>query len=149
METALAVLAAEWGHALTMRAVADQIGISASSLYGYVANKEELVQPVFDRIGEKLAVPETAGDWQQAVKEFARNVLAGFRRYPGVAALTLGWVVATPSMLSADPRGDPRRALTSGVQLARVERVLARSAPDGEADGVPHIGPECRDPPAW
>jgi AcrR family transcriptional regulator len=104
VEAALTVLAAEGGHALTMRRVADQIGVSASSLYGYVASKEELVQLVFDRIGEELAVPETGRNWQQTLKEFARNMLAVFRRYPGVAALTLGRVVATPSTLAVGER---------------------------------------------
>jgi AcrR family transcriptional regulator len=104
VEAALAVLATEGGHALTMRRVANQIGVSASSLYGYVANKEELVQLVFDRIGEELAVPETAGNWQQTLKESARNMLAVFRRYPGVAALTLGRIAVPPSMLTVGER---------------------------------------------
>lgn len=104
VQAALAVLAAEGGLALTMRRVADRIGVSASSLYGYVANKEELVQLVFDRIGEELAIPDPAGGWQELLKEFARNMLAVFRKYPGVAALTLGRAVATPSMLRVSER---------------------------------------------
>src|ERR1700746_1848918 len=41
VEAALQVLEKDGGEALTMRRVADQIGVSASSLYGYVANKGE------------------------------------------------------------------------------------------------------------
>jgi TetR/AcrR family transcriptional regulator, tetracycline repressor protein len=104
VDAALAVLAAEGGPALTMRRVADRIGVSASALYGYVANKEELVQLVFDRIGEELVVPDTGGDWQEMLKEFGRNMLAIFRRYPGVAALTMGRAVATPSTLAVSER---------------------------------------------
>jgi len=104
VDAALVVLAAEGGHALTMRRVADQIGVSASSLYGYVANKDELVQLVFDRIGEELRLPEVTGDWRELLKEFGRNMLAVFRKYPGAAALSLGRVVATPSMLAVGER---------------------------------------------
>jgi AcrR family transcriptional regulator len=104
VDAALAVLAAAGGHGLTMRRVADEIGVSASSLYGYVANKEELVQLVFDRIGDEFHLPEVAGDWQELLKAFGRNMLAVFRKYPGVAALTLGRVVATPSMLAVGER---------------------------------------------
>lgn len=104
VDAALVVLAAKGGQALTMRRVAEQLGVSASSLYGYVANKEELVQLVFDRIGEELPLPRTDGDWQDTLKEFGRNMLAVFRRYPGVAALTLGRAVATPSMLAVGER---------------------------------------------
>jgi AcrR family transcriptional regulator len=104
VEAALAVLAAGGGHALTMRRVAGQIGVSASALYGYVASKEELVQLVFDRIGEELIVPETATGWQEMLKEFGRNMLVIFRKYPGAAALTLGRAVATPSTLAVGER---------------------------------------------
>ncbi len=104
VDAALAVLAAEGGPALTMRRVAEQIGVSASALYGYVASKEELVQLVFDRIGEELAVPGTAGGWQEMLKEFGRNMLAVLRKYPGVAALTFGRMAVSPSMLAVGER---------------------------------------------
>ncbi len=104
VDAALAVLAAEGGPALTMRRVADRIGVSASALYGYVASKEELVQLVFDRIGEELAVPGTAGGWQEMLKEFGRNMLAVLRKYPGVAALTFGRMAVSPSMLAVGER---------------------------------------------
>jgi AcrR family transcriptional regulator len=101
---ALQVLDAEGGDALTMRRVADQIGVSASSLYGYVANKEELVQLVLDRIFEEVDVPPTGGNWQETVKEFARAMLRAYRRHRGVAALTLGRVAVTPGMLATGER---------------------------------------------
>jgi AcrR family transcriptional regulator len=101
---ALQVLEAEGGEALTMRRVADQIGVSASALYGYVANKEELVQLVIDRIFREVTVPPTGGDWRQTLKECARAILALFRRHPGVAQLTMGRVAFTPSMLEMGER---------------------------------------------
>ncbi|HTS98205.1 MAG TPA: TetR/AcrR family transcriptional regulator [Streptosporangiaceae bacterium] len=100
---ALQVLEAKGGEALTMRRVADQIGVSASSLYGYVANKEELVQLVLDQIFQDVTVPAT-GSWQDTLKEFARSMLGMYRRHPGVAALTLGRVAVTPSMLAMGER---------------------------------------------
>jgi AcrR family transcriptional regulator len=100
---ALQVLDAEGGQALTMRRVADQLGVSASSLYGYVSNKEELVNLVLDRIFEEVDVPPT-GSWQETLKQFGRAMLAMYRRHPGVALLTLGRVVVTPSMLSMSER---------------------------------------------
>jgi TetR/AcrR family transcriptional regulator, tetracycline repressor protein len=104
VEAALQVLDADGGEGLTMRRVADQIGVSASSLYGYVDNKEELVQLVLDRIFEEVEVPPTGGNWQETVKELARATLAMFRRHRGVAALSLGRVAVTPSMLTIGER---------------------------------------------
>jgi len=101
---ALQVLDAEGSYALTMRRVADQIGVSASSLYGYVANKEELVQLMLERIFEEVDVPPTGGNWQETVKEFARAMLAAYRRHRGVAALTLGHVAVTPGLLATGER---------------------------------------------
>jgi TetR/AcrR family transcriptional regulator, tetracycline repressor protein len=101
---ALKVLEAGGGEALTMRRVADQIGVSASSLYGYVANKEELVQLVLDRIFEDVEIPSASRGWQEMIKDFSREMLAVYRRHPGVAALTLGRVAVTPSMLASGER---------------------------------------------
>jgi TetR/AcrR family tetracycline transcriptional repressor len=96
---ALKVVEADGGDALTMRRVADQIGVSASALYGYVANKEELVQLVLEQIITEIPVPETAGPWPDTMRAFAREMLGAFRRHPGVAGLTLGRVPFGPSLL--------------------------------------------------
>jgi TetR/AcrR family transcriptional regulator, tetracycline repressor protein len=105
VSAALEVVEQDGGDALTMRRVADQIGASASSLYGYVANKEELVQLVLDRIFEEVELPPEGGRWQDDLKEFGRSVLGMFRRHKGVAALTLGRVVVSSSMLAGIERG--------------------------------------------
>ena len=104
VEAALRVLETDGGDALTMRRVADEIGVSASSLYGYVANKEELVQLVLDRISGELVPPPEGGTWQDTLKSFGRAMLAMYRSHPGVAALTLGRVAVTPSMLPMGER---------------------------------------------
>jgi TetR/AcrR family tetracycline transcriptional repressor len=97
---ALKVVETDGGDALTMRRVADQIGVSASALYGYVANKEELVQLVLEQIISEIPVPETTGPWQDTVRDFAREMLGIFQRHPGVAGLTLGRVPSGPSLLA-------------------------------------------------
>lgn len=96
---ALKVVETDGGDALTMRRVADQIGVSASALYGYVANKEELVQLVLEQIITEMPIPAAAGSWQDTMRAFAREMLGAFRRHPGVAGLTLGRVPFGPSLL--------------------------------------------------
>jgi TetR/AcrR family tetracycline transcriptional repressor len=100
VSAALQVIESDGGDALTMRRLADEIGVSASALYGYVANKEELVQLVLEQIISEIGVPPRSGDWQDLVKTFAREMLGIFRRHPGVAALTMGRVPFGPSMLA-------------------------------------------------
>ena len=81
VEAALRVLESDGGDALTMRRVAEEIGVSASSLYGYVANKEELVQLVLDRIeqGGNDGLDDFA-DLRRAGRLFARQRVVGRER---------------------------------------------------------------------
>lgn len=101
---ALKVVESEGGDALTMRRVADEIGVSASSLYGYVANKEELVQLVLEQIMTEVPFPAPGQDWQDTLRTWARETLAVFRRHPGVAGLTMGRVPFGPSLLAGVER---------------------------------------------
>src|SRR6266571_1766614 len=101
---ALKVVESEGGDALTMRRVADEIGVSASSLYGYVVNKEELIQLVLEQIMTEIRIPPPGGDWQDMLRGWARQTRAVFRRHPGVAGLTLGRVPFGPTMLAAAER---------------------------------------------
>ena len=101
---ALRVVETEGGDALTMRRVADEIGVSASSLYGYVANKEELVQLVLEQIMTEIPVPQPGTDWQDMLRTWGRDTLAVFRRHPGVAGLSLGRVPFGPTLLTAVER---------------------------------------------
>ena len=100
MTAALKVVETEGGDALTMRRVADEIGVSASSLYGYIANKEELVQLVLEQIMTEIPVPRPGTDWQDMLRAWGRETLAVFQRHPGVAGLTLGRVPFGPAMLT-------------------------------------------------
>ena len=62
VSAALKVIEVDGGDALTMRRVADEIGVSASALYGYVANKEELVQLVLEQIIGEIPQPGDMND---------------------------------------------------------------------------------------
>ncbi len=101
---ALKVVESEGGDALTMRRVADEIGVSASSLYGYVASKEELVQLLLEQIMTEIPFPQGDLEWREGLRQWARETLAVFRRHPGVAGLTLGRVPFGPAMLAGAER---------------------------------------------
>lgn len=98
---ALEVLAKEGGEALTMRRVAGELGVSASSLYGYVANKEELIQLLLDQLFQEIEIPPEGLPWQESLKEFCRSMLRVYRSHPGMAVLTLGRVAMPASMIEA------------------------------------------------
>jgi AcrR family transcriptional regulator len=98
VEAALRVLARKEPRPFTMRAVAEELGTGAGALYWHVADKEQLVQLVFDRVVAELPRPEPDPErWQEQLKQTARDALALMRRYPGVAQLSLGRVPLGPN----------------------------------------------------
>ena len=80
---ALKVVETDGGAALTMRRVADEIGVSASALYGYVANKEELVQLVLERIIQEIRIPPEKIGWQEFSGDSAGRCTASSSATPG------------------------------------------------------------------
>ncbi|HWC39462.1 MAG TPA: TetR/AcrR family transcriptional regulator [Acidimicrobiales bacterium] len=91
VDAALAIVEETGADALTMRRVADRLGVAAASLYGHVANKEELIQLLLDRVFGEMEVPDReATDWQAEGRHWLHECRRVLRRHPGVAGLTLG-----------------------------------------------------------
>jgi AcrR family transcriptional regulator len=71
VETALKVVDAEGLDALNMRRVAQELGTGAASLYAHVANKDELLALLLDRVYADLRHPEPDPErWRAQAKEF-------------------------------------------------------------------------------
>jgi AcrR family transcriptional regulator len=108
---------------LSMRRVADRLGVGTMSLYRYVPSKAELADLMLDAvIAEGLPIPARR-NWREGLEQFARASLAGYRRHPWLlrASLTRGAMgpnqaAALDTVLSAiDGTG-----LSSGERLAVV-----------------------------
>jgi AcrR family transcriptional regulator len=104
VDAALRVLHKDGGDGLTMRRVADELGSGAASLYGYVANKEELIQLLLDRLLGELKIPEPdPAHWQDQIKDYMRQARELMQRHPGMGRLTLGRIPLGPRfMLQAE-----------------------------------------------
>jgi AcrR family transcriptional regulator len=104
---AAAVALADEGdiRAVTMRAVAERLGVEAMSLYYHVANKEAVLDGMVDAVVEEIeaevggfGVPDHVDDWQSAVRArilAAREVMLRHPWAPAVieSRTTLGSVV--------------------------------------------------------
>lgn len=94
LRAAIALADADGIEALTMRKLAEELGVEAMSLYYHVANKEALLDGVVDsllaEIEEELGgfdVTNGESDWKQALRSrilAARTVLLRHRWAPGV-----------------------------------------------------------------
>ncbi|REE95283.1 TetR/AcrR family transcriptional regulator [Thermomonospora umbrina] len=84
-EAAIEVADAEGLAALSMRRVAEQLGVSPMSLYTYVPGKAELLDIMLDTVqGEAPLLDELPGDWRARVEHWARESLASHHRHPWV-----------------------------------------------------------------
>ncbi len=74
---------AESLQALSMRRVAERLGVGTMSLYTYVPGKPELFDVMLDTVYGETARPEHApGDWRGALDRIARENWALYLRHP-------------------------------------------------------------------
>jgi AcrR family transcriptional regulator len=100
VDAALRVLNRDGSEGLSMRRVAEELGTGPASLYWHVANKDELINLLIDRVASEIELPPPDPDrWQEQLKEWMVQGREVFRRYPGVAGLTLGRVPVGPTLV--------------------------------------------------
>ena len=88
---ALDVLDDEGFDGLTMRRLAERLGIKAASLYNHVADKDELLALVADALCEEMSEPDGAKPWRDQLETVAfqcRTVLMAHRDGARVLAAT-------------------------------------------------------------
>jgi TetR/AcrR family transcriptional regulator, tetracycline repressor protein len=62
---------------LTMRRLAERLGVKAASLYRHVRNKDELLALLGDEISAEIPLSSAAGSWRRQLVEMAWNVRRG------------------------------------------------------------------------
>jgi len=77
VRAALALLDEVGLDELTMRRLADRLGVKAASLYRHVRNKDELLALLGDEISSEIPFPRTTGSWRTQLIEMAWNVRRG------------------------------------------------------------------------
>lgn len=124
---AIEVADAEGLDGLSMRRVADALGVGTMSLYRYVPSKAELHDLMLDAVtGEDLPMDLTTGGWRAGLERYGRLSVEGYLRHPWLlrASLTRGAMgpnqaTALDAVLAAvDGIG-----LNSGQMMAVVELV--------------------------
>lgn len=90
LDAALPLVAEHGIDGVTLRMVANALGISSPALYHYFSGRDELLDWCCERIAAEvdLTVDPTVG-WDDAVVAVILNMHRTFARYPGVAARVL------------------------------------------------------------
>ncbi len=83
VRTAIELADAEGLAALSMRRVAERLGVGAMSLYTYIPGKAELLDLMLDQVqGELLMEELPGGDWRARLEARARQDWALYERHP-------------------------------------------------------------------
>jgi AcrR family transcriptional regulator len=85
---ALEVVDEAGAEGLTMRALAERLGVKAASLYNHVASKDELLDALSELVNEEIDLtPLDHDDWHAGVGAYARGYREVFLRHPNTIAL--------------------------------------------------------------
>ena len=161
--TALELIDTEGLGGLSMRRVGQRLGVEAMSLYGYVANREKLLDAVVDSVIDELWTDpdvqfQPEGSWQDYLQRLAHGVrrfaIAHPRAFPLVATRppeapfvrpplrSLRWVDAFLNALRSKGFTDEAvlyayRSFTSFLLGHLLLEAGARSAEDPAVDALP------------
>lgn len=81
LQGAVAVADARGIAALTIRSLAQHLGVKPMSLYYYVANKNEILDAIVDVVFSEIDLPTVGGDWRSEVHLRATSARHVLRRH--------------------------------------------------------------------
>jgi AcrR family transcriptional regulator len=90
VEAALSLAEREGLRALTMRRLADELGLGVMTLYTYVATKDELLDRMAEQTLGLLGDPSPIRDWQDRITTLMTQLHDRLLARPAVASITLG-----------------------------------------------------------
>ncbi|WP_040838124.1 TetR/AcrR family transcriptional regulator [Nocardia brevicatena] len=96
---ALAVIDREGLSALTMRAVAKELGMATMGLYRYVSDRQALEVLVVDHVFRSLDLTLPAADWRDRIRLLLDRIRVAMARHPAVVPLVLRHRQAAPTSL--------------------------------------------------
>jgi AcrR family transcriptional regulator len=73
--------------ALSMRKLAQELGVEAMSLYHHVANKDDILDGIVDVVFGEIELPTGEADWRAAMRRRAISAREALRRHPWATGL--------------------------------------------------------------
>lgn len=96
-QAALALIDRDGLDALTMRALASELGVEAPSLYKHATGKDDILDGVLDIIYRELWLDPSDDPWQDRVRAYSRALRATMLAHPNAAP-----VMATRPVFGAE-----------------------------------------------
>lgn len=146
LDGAVAVADAGGIAALTIRSLADKLGVKPMSVYHHVANKDEILDSIVDLVFREIDLPAPDDDWRTGMRRRAVSARQALRRHPWAIQLLQSRTSPGPATLRHHNAviGSLRRAGFS-VEMTAHAFALIDSYVFGFAlseDALPIHGPE-------
>jgi TetR/AcrR family transcriptional regulator, tetracycline repressor protein len=90
IKEALALLEEHGPGALSMRRLADRLGVAPTALYTHVRGKADLIDGLIDQVYAGLTLnPDASGDWTQQLTTLSRQIREHLLTHPAVVPYAL------------------------------------------------------------
>ena len=84
---------------LTMRSLADALGVKPMSVYHHVASKDEILDGIVDVVFSRIELPTPGGDWRREMVKRANSARDVLRRHPWAIGLLESRTAPGPATL--------------------------------------------------
>lgn len=102
---AIEILDREGLDAVSTRRVAEALDTGSASLYAHIANRDELLELMVDRIAGEIEVPEPdPAHWQDQLRDYARGAQRVWAAHADIARASLASIPTGPSRLAVTER---------------------------------------------
>jgi AcrR family transcriptional regulator len=134
VQAAIEVADADGLAALSMRRVAERLGVGTMSLYTHVPGKAELLDVMLDTVlGETARLEEVPGGWRARLEQIARENWALFHRHPWMLQIATARPPLGPNVTA---KYDYELRAIDGIGLTDVEMDSVLSLVLGHAAGA-------------
>ena len=99
LDAGIALADAEGLEVLTMRRLGRELGVEAMALYNHVANKEDLLDGMLDRVAAEIEVSDAGSDWRDQARRRAISAHTALLRHPWAAWLWTGSIKLGPARM--------------------------------------------------
>jgi TetR/AcrR family tetracycline transcriptional repressor len=82
---------------LSLRALADELGVTPMALYRHVRNKDEILEAVADKLLADAGTPTFKRSWRRFLEEIAESLRAVLTAYPEITELITRQPLTTPT----------------------------------------------------
>ena len=84
---------------MSMRKLAQELGVEAMSLYHHVKNKDDILDGLLEVVVGEIEVPAIGGDWREAMRRRASSAHDVLMAHPWATMLLMSRINISPAML--------------------------------------------------